>query len=134
MQIRVLAYEREAAVGRLEERLSACDREPGMVVGNDDMPTRAHDPGQFGNWWTKVVEVRERERAHRHVDFAVVDGEGAQVTVEEARECHAGASQLEHLGRAVHADHVVAPLDEVGGVAPGAAGGVEGTSHRECIE
>src|SRR5437763_1170814 len=73
VKVDVLADEREAAVNGLEERLSASDRHHRVEVRHHDGPARAYDAGQLGNGRRNELDVAERERAHREIEFAVVD-------------------------------------------------------------
>ncbi len=97
MKVDVLADEREAAVNRLEERLSSCDRHHRVEVGHHDGPARAHDAGELGNGRSDELDVAERERAHREIELAVVDRECVQIAFEEASVRNVGAREFQHL-------------------------------------
>jgi hypothetical protein len=53
-----------------------------VQVGHHDVTAASHDPGELGDRRTYVLQVTERERAHRHVDLGVAEGQLAEVAVE----------------------------------------------------
>ena len=101
-----------------------------MNVGEDDAASRPHDASDFRYWLPKVGEMGQRQRADREVHSVGRQGQGRQVTRLESGCGRLGLRDLQHFGRAVDADDLVAEGRQVCGVPPRSAGRVKRNADR----
>ena len=134
---------REAGVGRHVPELAARPHphqgqpdvsEETARVGDHEVPVRSEDPHELRQRLPEVRHVAQCDRADDEIDGVVGERQIVQIRLVEGPAGHLLAGARQHLGRGVHADHLVAERRQVRGVAAGTAGSVESDPDREAVE
>lgn len=87
--------------------------------------TRRPPPGKLGGGAVEAGQVGERQRADGQVEATVRERQRLGRRLAQLYARKAASRHLQHLGRAVHPDHLMARGSEVGSVASGAASRIE---------
>ncbi|GLZ79584.1 hypothetical protein Afil01_43910 [Actinorhabdospora filicis] len=103
-------------------------------VGDDEPPARLQHPRELGEDGGHVRHVAERQGTDDEVDVGIGQREVLQRRLVQLGLGKLFARDVQHRGRGVDADHPVPARGEMGGVASGAAGGVERDTGLHPVE